>query len=289
MISAVHSVQIQVAALDAAVAEYTVLLGRPPVQFEAHSKRDRRSAFFALGNTFLELVAGGEGADATELGQSGFCLRCESDDPEAWLAERGIGLSAVSDEQATICDEAFEALPSAARRYLRQTIDAHASRGPQVDLIREESDEIGASGAGHGSAESPVDRRAQIHALDHLVLLSPEADTTCAFYQEGLGLRLALDRTFEKRGVRLLFFRVGGVTIEIGGRLGATPQPDQPDRFGGLAFKVADVEAIAERLLAAGLDVSPRRDGNKPGTRVCTVRDQTQGVPTLLIQPVEPI
>jgi len=76
------------------------------------------------------------------------------------------------------------------------------------------------------------------------------------------------------------------MTIEVGGRLGLEPQPDAVDRFGGLAWQVSDIEAIQSRLQADRFDVSEIRDGNKPGTRVCTVRDPVHDVPTLLIEPV---
>jgi len=47
---------------------------------------------------------------------------------------------------------------------------------------------------------------------------------------------------------------------------------------------VRDADAIRVRLVAAGLDVSEVRDGHKPGTRVCTVRGDPCGVPTLLLE-----
>jgi catechol 2,3-dioxygenase-like lactoylglutathione lyase family enzyme len=125
-----------------------------------------------------------------------------------------------------------------------------------------------------------------LSGLDHVVVMSPDLDGSKRLYGDLLGLRLALDRTFEKRGLRLLFFRVGGVTIEVGGRLAGDAQPEAPDRFGGLAYRVADAGVARSRLVAAGFDVTEVKDGFKPGTRVCSVRDQTCGVPTLVIEPV---
>jgi catechol 2,3-dioxygenase-like lactoylglutathione lyase family enzyme len=126
----------------------------------------------------------------------------------------------------------------------------------------------------------------ELSGLDHVVVMRPDLEASKRLYAEQLGLRLALDRSFEKRGIRLLFFRVGGVTIEVGGRLVGDAQPDAPDRFGGLAYRVADADAARARLLLAGFDVAEVKDGFKPGTRVCTVRDQPCGVPTLVIEPV---
>ena len=102
----------------------------------------------------------------------------------------------------------------------------------------------------------------------------------------GKGLASAsIGALLEARGLRMLFFRVGGATIEVVGRIGAKPDRDARDRFGGLAWQVPDADAARERIAKAGFDVSEVRGGNKPGTRVCTVRGEPCGVPTLLIEP----
>jgi hypothetical protein len=46
---------------------------------------------------------------------------------------------------------------------------------------------------------------------------------------------------------------------------------------------VPDIAAAQARLKAAGLDVSEPRDGRRPGSQVCTVKNRTGGVPTILI------
>jgi catechol 2,3-dioxygenase-like lactoylglutathione lyase family enzyme len=160
-------------------------------------------------------------------------------------------------------------------------VEPGASRSLPVELIGEEEGSLPVWK--DAIIETPV---ASIQALDHVVVMSGAVEATRDFYRDGLGIRLALDRSFEHRGVRLLFFRLGGVTIEIGGRLDASPDAAAADRFGGLAWQVADIDAIHSRLRADRFDVSEIRDGNKPGTRVCTVRDPVHGVPTLLIEPV---
>jgi catechol 2,3-dioxygenase-like lactoylglutathione lyase family enzyme len=125
---------------------------------------------------------------------------------------------------------------------------------------------------------------AALAAFDHAVVVSQEIEASGAIYGDALGLRLALDRSFEARKLRMLFFRVGGVTIEVVGPL-AGGDAAAPDRFGGLAYRVADVDAARERVHDAGFDVTDVRVGHKPGTRVCTLRDGSCGVPTLLIGP----
>jgi catechol 2,3-dioxygenase-like lactoylglutathione lyase family enzyme len=116
------------------------------------------------------------------------------------------------------------------------------------------------------------------------VIASGDLEASRALFGGALGLRLALERRFEERRLHMLFYRLGGVTVEVVGRLGAPPDASAPDRFGGLAWRVADVDAARERLAAADFDVSEVRPGVAPGTRVCTVRDGTCGVPTLLIE-----
>jgi hypothetical protein len=98
-----------------------------------------------------------------------------------------------------------------------------------------------------------------------------------------LGLRLALDRIFSERGIRLLFFRIGGLTLECAASLSAQATSTTPDRFWGISYRVSDVVRARERVAAAGFDVSEVRQGQRPATRVCTVRRETHGVATLLI------
>jgi len=124
-----------------------------------------------------------------------------------------------------------------------------------------------------------------IDALDHIVINTVDPEAAISLYGGKLGIRLALDRRFDARGVRLLFFRIGGVTIELAASLGDDRPAATPDRFFGLAYRVADAHAARARITSAGFDASEIRDGNKPGTLVCTVRSLTHGVPTLLIEP----
>ena len=119
-------------------------------------------------------------------------------------------------------------------------------------------------------------------------LLSHDADASKSLYSDRLGIRLALDKRFEDFGSRLLFFRIGGITLELGAKLDEESSSDEPDRFGGLAYQVVDVRSARERLVASDVDVSEVRTGRKPGTLVCTVREPTHGVPTLLIGPEGP-
>ncbi len=119
-------------------------------------------------------------------------------------------------------------------------------------------------------------------AIDHVVIFTPSPERAIALWRDGLGLRLAFDKEFPARKVRLLFFRSGGLTLEYACALPAPTGADAPARFYGVSYRVRDLEARRARLLAAGVDVSEIRTGNKAGTRVASVRSGTADVPTLL-------
>lgn len=124
-----------------------------------------------------------------------------------------------------------------------------------------------------------------VDAIDHVVVQSVNPERAIATWRDTHGLRLALDSEFPSRHLRLLFFRSNHITLEY-----ATPLPLPEDRSAadtlfGITYRVADLTARRERLVAAGVDVSEIRSGMRPGTVVATVRAGTAGVPTLLLGP----
>jgi len=280
MLSTFHSAVVDVRDFDSGVDDYARLLGQRPGWLEADAAQDTRSALFALSNMLLEIRSRDAAAGSAASGLAGIRLACEgADDLAARFAARGVPL--VDDRTRTAERSGGSTEEGGSRAWRSLRVDAAASRSLPIELI---CDEEGALPIWKDAGLE--DPRAAIQALDHVVVFSSDVEATRDFYRDGLGIRLALDRSFEQRGVRLLFFRLGGVTIEIGGRLGAKPDAAGADRFGGLAWQVADIDAIQARLRADRFDVSEIRDGNKPGTRVCTVRDPVHDVPTLLIEPV---
>jgi len=134
-----------------------------------------------------------------------------------------------------------------------------------------------------GSPEGALPRGSGV-AIDHVVVRTPDADRAIRLWRDRMGLRIALDRAFPERGLRLVFFRSGGLTLEFATAHPAAEPLDGPDVLHGVSYRVADLPARRERLLAAGVDVSPIRTGMRPGTSVATVRSETAGVPTLLLQ-----
>lgn len=123
-------------------------------------------------------------------------------------------------------------------------------------------------------------------AIDHVVIRSADAERAIALWRDRAGLRLALDRPFPDRGLRLLFFRTNGMTLELATPLPAPAVRDIPDALHGVSYRVADLPVARDRLIAAGVDVSDVRPGMRAGTIVATVRSHTAGVPTLLLQRV---
>jgi catechol 2,3-dioxygenase-like lactoylglutathione lyase family enzyme len=282
---------VAVADLPEATRTYARLLGRRPSWIGEHAGAGSCNALFRLDNTYLALLAP-EGP-----GPGGDALR-------AWLDARGegpLGL-AFGTRDAETCHAALAARglepggvekglgrdveSGAFREWLRVPLPLERTRGVLLFAIehRSPADLLPPSGASGDDAGA-------IHGLDHAVVRTRDAEAAIALYGEGgLGLRLALDRTFEQWGARLLFFRVGGVTVEIAASL-AEGEPDdagadaETDRLWGFSWRVRDADAAHARLAAEGFDVSEVRKGRKPGTRVLTVRGSTHGVATLLLEP----
>jgi len=288
MLHAIDHVVIRVRDLDAAAQDYARLLGRAPSWRGVHPGAGTANALFRLENSYVELLAPmSEGPLAHALrdqlashGEGLAALAFATDDAAVFAARlRASGIGASEPVEG----EGREVTSGAVRRWRSTFLPAAATRGPLLFAIEHLSPEGALPVA---APTGPV--AATLHALDHVVVASEDLEGAGRFYGAALGLRLALDRRFEKRGLRILFFRVGGVTLEIAGPLEPPAAPAAADRLSGLAYRVADVAAARARLASAGLDVSPTRPGFKPGTLVCSVRAATASVPTLLIGPAGP-
>jgi catechol 2,3-dioxygenase-like lactoylglutathione lyase family enzyme len=285
-----HAV-IAVRDLAAATERTAAWLGRAPSWRGVHPGAGTANALFRLENCYLELLAPeGDGplggpvhAALDERGEGLLALAFGTDDVAACverLRRGGLDVADPGAGEGRLAD-AETAPPGASRerRWLNVLLPVSATRGLPLMLIEHRSP---TSALPLRAPDAPPD--AAIAALDHAVVLSGDPTASGAIYGDTLGLRLALDRDFEARGIRILFFRVGGVTVEVAGALQAGDHAAAPDRFGGLAYRVPDVEAARARLAAAGFDVSPTRPGHKPGTHVCSLRGGTCGVPTLLLE-----
>ncbi len=286
MLESLDHVIVAVRDLDAATGVYSRLLGREPSWRGSHPELGTANTLFRLERSYLELLAPDlrkrEGAsgwlrerlDVHGEGLMGLAFGTpDADDCAKTLRERGL--------RATdpVAGEGRDEGRPLVRRWRNVHLPPDQTRGVLLFAIE------------HGTPSDPLpdavptSKSGVVHAIDHVVIRSADPEATIALYGGALGLRLALDRTFEERGVRLIFFRIGGVTVEVAARTGADPDRDAPDEPWGIAWQVDDVSAAQARLRSAGFDVSDTRAGNKARTRVCSVRAGTHGVPTLVIGP----
>lgn len=272
MLEHVDHVTIAVREIELAVAQYTALLGAAPVWRGGQPELGTHAALFSLENALVELVspdasaieaealrermqAHGEGLSALALGCADAMATSDA------LRARGVRATRPQPGEARGAD-------GRVRTYRTVELSARATRGLSVFAV--ERPDLEALRTHVPAADAP-------HALDHVVVRSASPEAAIALYRDGLGLRLALDR--EIRGRRMLFFRVGGVTLEVVHDAGLVDL----DAFHGLAYRVRDVEAAHARLDALDLALDDVRDGVKPGTRVFGVRGATCGVPTLIL------
>lgn len=135
----------------------------------------------------------------------------------------------------------------------------------------------------HHPAEQVRTESEAVVAIDHVVIQTTQPERAIALWCDTHDLRLAFDKEFPQRGLRLLFFRSAGITLEYAAPYPPAPS-EEPDRLYGLSYRVASIEQAQLRLRAAGVDVSEVRPGHRADSLVCTVRSGTCGVPTLLIE-----
>ncbi len=280
MINGVDHIVILAPEIEIGAAVYGSLLGRAP-DWRAVSDSGVATALFQLGNTALEIVApSGHGESAehlrariTEEGPGLKSLAFRSSD----MAGDHRALSRLALAPTAIEDGLSEDMNREARRTWRRfRVPPEHTAGIRWFFVE----------PGEGALEPAEVPLGHVHALDHLVINTPNPDRAMALYGAKLGLRLAMDRSAPEWGVRLLFFRSGGLTVEIAHRLAQAEDASGPDNFWGLTWRVGDIEAAHDRLAGLGFNVSEVRTGRRAGTRVFTVRDGTLNVPTLFISGV---
>jgi len=260
MITGLHHVAVAVRDFEVGMDGYRRLLGREP---EIRDGEGARRAWFGLPNMAFEVIAPVAPGAATDRVNAHLDAHGEG----MWLA----------------CFH-VEDMPSALKLIERRGLSPKPTR-PSAALI----DVAGIIMALTSEEAWPVapllcDEAAAVTELDHVVVGTPNADRAVANYGGRFGLDLRLDRENAQWGARQLFFRCGSAVFEIGASLKADRDPAGPDRFGGLAWRVSDPDAVHARLAADGFNVSELRTGRKPGTKVFTVRDVPGGVPTIFIQ-----
>ncbi|MES3029037.1 MAG: VOC family protein [Pseudomonadota bacterium] len=279
MITGLDHVALAVNDLDAAIAGYTALLGRKPNWVGGDG--GARHAWFQLPNMALDVITPhGEGAfgdtirkHLAEHGEGIWALAFTVDDIEAatkLVGRRGLRGSTPGPVRSTHED-------GRKRYWTTSSLNPADTGGLTILLAAPPRDGVG------WPLSEPLDgEAAAVTQLDHVVIHTTNPDRALAIYGAKLGLDLRLDRSNADWGVRQLFFRCGDAVVEMGASL-KTPASDAPDRFGGLAWRVADPDAVQARIAAAGFDVSDVRTGRKPGTKVFTLRSGVPAAPALMI------
>lgn len=277
MITALDHMVLLVPDLEMGIGVYSTLLGRTP-DWRATGEGGEGTALFQLGNTALELMAPvGDGPIADRLreiimdtGPGLTSLVYATDDIAAAhhrLKRRGLN------PQDIVPGSSVDERSGRARRWSRFRCDDAAMAGVKTFVIAQDGGALPVANADAGSVQT----------LDHIVIHTPNPDRAGTIYGARLGLDLALDRTAPQWNSRFLFFRIGGLTVEIINRLDDAAELSAPDKIYGLTWTVDDIQAAHARLETAGFNVSEVRTGRKPGTQVFTVRDGTMNVPTLFI------
>ncbi len=272
--------------LGQAEENYTRILGRAPSWRGTHPGMGTANVLYRLANTYVELLAPvGDGPNAVALtrhldqngeGLFGLALAV-ADADKAVAAFRARGLEAGDPVDGAGKDD----VTGATRRWRSCAFPGGAARGLFVFAIQhlDPTDALPPAPLRPGVPEAEA-----VAACDHVVVMTADAEACKSFFGDKLGLRLALDHSKPEWGVRQLFFRVGGLTIEVVEPLDTARAP-KADHFWGLAWKVGKVGPVVARLAAAGHDVSDAKPGRKQGTEVATIRPPTNGVPTILVGP----
>jgi catechol 2,3-dioxygenase-like lactoylglutathione lyase family enzyme len=285
MLTTLDHLVIAVRDLAAATDIYARLLGRRPSWRGSHPTYGTANTLFRLENVYVELLAPERqgamsdrlGAWLSDHGEGLFALAFGTSDAEACARElrtRGI------DATDPIAGAGREERTGVERRWRNVMLPEAQTLGVTVFAIEHLS-----PAALLPPAEPIEGVQSAISGCDHVVVNTRDPDRARSFYGSTLGLRLALDRSFPDWGARLLFFRVGGTTVEIAAPLAANDgeRDGRDDRLWGISYRVPDVEAARARLARQGFDVSDVRPGRKPATHVCTVRGEPCGVATLLL------
>jgi catechol 2,3-dioxygenase-like lactoylglutathione lyase family enzyme len=277
-IAGLDHVVVLVKDLDAAVKAYELLFGREPSW--RNDGDGSRTVLFTFDNVSLELMAPAGATPTADrirqvIGLSGegiasLCFRVA----DIGKIHRRLERVALKPEPVAEVENR-DAESGSILRWKRTRAATELTRGVRMFFL-----ELAAE-----RRRSAATSTSPILGLDHVVISTEDPDRAAALYGARLGLDLALDRSHRDWG-QLMFFRCGDLIVEVVKRPVADADLTH-DKLWGLSWRVADIEAVRARLVAAGVSVSDVRARRKPGTRVMSVRDGTCGVHTLLLERAE--
>ena len=280
MVNKLDNLIVAVKDLQKAENNYQKLFGMAPVWSGTHKELGTSNSLFNFQNTYLELLAPtseGLGADlvnyylnTTGEGLIGMVFATEDiASVHGSLQEKkflvgdpsdGVGINS-SDQQVRKWKNLF--LPPELTRGIFSFVIEHT----------------------HGYLPQPEEQKeSEPYKLDHVVINTNDADGFIEIYKDVFNLRLALDKTIEHWQKRMLFFRLNQTTIEVIDQEDNLPPND---KMWGLAWDVKNIEKTHQRLVDAGVEVTPIQKGIKEKTLVARVKSHTHNVPTLLIEHLE--
>lgn len=286
LVEAVDRIAIAVRDLGEAERTYTRMLGRLPSWRWNDAGGGTARVVYRLDNAAIELIAAtGSGPWGTvvsrKLEKSGegilslFLATKNAERTVEGLKERGLSAVMFPDTEADG--------PAGQRRCWR---NIHIPPELACGLVILCNEQLRPAGAlPKAQRREGVAEEEAISAVDHLVIMTADAEAVKVLLGDRLGIRLALDHSKPEWGVRQLFFRLGGVTLEVVEPLDKAKAP-KATFFWGLAWRVGSVGTVRDRLLREGAGVSELRVGRKKGTEVATIRKPTNDVPVLLVGPV---
>ena len=277
MINGLDHVLIVCTSVDDAENAYSALLGREP-DWRASDPGGSSTVIYQLENTALEIMAPQGGGPLARrlhamIDQDGAGLKSLIFSTEDLIDARSTFDRRGLKPDEIVVGESVDPFSGKSRSWSRMRMDEAATHGVRIFTLQRRANDPLAYKAGTPDAVS---------GLDHVVINTANPDRAAALYGARLGLRLALDRSNPDWDMRLMFFRAGGMTIELAHKISAGIG-NQPDKLWGLSWRVPDIEAAHARLLDANFAVTSIRAGRRAGTKVFTVRDGTMGVPTLVL------
>jgi catechol 2,3-dioxygenase-like lactoylglutathione lyase family enzyme len=261
--------------LNAGVATYETLLARKPAW--RHTGDGAERVLFTLDNMTLELMAPSGVSVATDRLRSvlkiwgeGLASICFATPDIAKMHRRLERVALKPDPIVEVANS--DAISGATLHWKRTRATTDLTRGVRMFFMELQGER----------PHSVVTADSAVLGLDHLVVSTEDPERAAALYGARLGLDMALDRTHQDWG-QLMFFRCGDLVVEVVKRPVAGNDKAH-DKLWGLTWRVADIDATRERLLAAGLQVSEPRAGRKPGTRVLSLYSGTCGIHTLILE-----
>jgi catechol 2,3-dioxygenase-like lactoylglutathione lyase family enzyme len=261
--------------IKAGTAAYETLLGRSPSWRNASDGAER--VLFTLDNMTLELMSpSGFSVPADRMrtvikiwgeGLASICFAT----PDIAKMHRRLERVALKPEPIAEVDSRDTA-SGATLHWKRTRAATELTRGVRMFFLELKGER----------PRSVATTDTPILGLDHVVVSTEDPERAATLYGARLGLDMALDRTHKEWG-QLMFFRCGDLIVEIVRRPVAGGDHTH-DKLWGLTWRVADIDAARERLVAAGLETTEVRIGRKPGTRVMSLRSGTGGIQTLLLE-----